>query len=101
MDSSAVRRTSIRLVPEKGAPRPGRAGGTQVPVTAGEALGRSRGGLSTKIHPARTALGAPGPCGEFSGGAVMVRSGTWVARVAVVTASERLFCVPRLANAYQ
>ena len=46
--------SAFRLRPQ-GAPRPGASGkaaAARVAVTAGEALGRSGGGLSTKIHPA-------------------------------------------------
>ena len=54
-------RISILLVPAKGGLHPGGAGGAaaRVAVTAGEALGRSRSGLSTKIHLAVDGRGRP------------------------------------------
>ena len=47
--------------PQRGGLHPGGAGGAaaRVAVTAGEALGRSRGGLSTKIHLAVDGRGRP------------------------------------------
>ena len=54
-------RISILLVPAKGGSASWGAGGAaaRVAVTAGEALGRSRGGLSTKIHLAVDGRGRP------------------------------------------
>ena len=53
----------MRLAPVKGGaaawPAPGKAAAAGVAVRAGEALGRSRGGLSTKIHLAVDGRGRP------------------------------------------
>ena len=62
VDSSVVRaHQHSACARKKGAPRlgaSGKAAAARVAVT-GEALGRSRGGLSTKIHPAVEGHGRP------------------------------------------
>ena len=55
--------SAFRWRPQKGGtaawPASGKAAAARVAVTAGEALGRSRGGLSTKIHLAVDGRGRP------------------------------------------